>query len=370
MKIAQIIARVNKGGTAVWMEELVLGLRSQAHEVNLYAGQVQTFEEEDNSFTTLRGIRITGLGRSISVKDDYLSFSKLRKILIKEKFQIINTHTAKAGVIGRLAAMSLGKKRPAIVHTFHGHLLYGYFSKPISLVFTLIERFLASKSDVIIAAGNLVKNELISAGIGIEEKYVVARPGINLNQLENREETRAKLGISNESIVVGWLGRLAQIKRPDRLIAVAKELSDLVFVMGGDGELFEELKLEIPSNVILLGWTKPELIWAISDIAFLTSENEAQPISMIEAGLAGLPAVAENVGSVSEVIEDEITGHLVNNHNERVQAIRSLSGNPEQRIEMGNAAKNYCVNKFGKEQFLEAHRKAYELALKRRNRTA
>ena len=143
-------------------------------------------------------------------------------------------------------------------------------------------------------------------------------------------------------------------------------MNDLTFVIGGDGDLLDSLRIDLPSNVRLVGWTRPEEIWAASDIALLTSDNEAQPISLIEAGLAGIPAVAENVGSVSEVIDNGVTGILVSDLEERIDAINSLVKNKELRLQMGKSAKEYCENKFGRQQFLETHIKAYEKALKKR----
>ena len=361
-----MIARVNRGGTARWLDELIKELLKAGHKTVLYAGSVQGSETEDQCFSNHNGKRISGLGRSISLWGDLQAILQVRKILKRELPDVLNTHTAKAGVIGRLAALSLGNKRPAIVHTIHGHLLYGYFSKTKTFIFMLIEKLLALRSDVLIAAGDKVKNELLRAGIGSEKNYVIARPSVRLYGLESRSVSRARLGISESEVVIGWLGRLAQVKRPDRVIELAKKLNDLTFVIGGDGDLLDSLRIDLSSNVRLVGWTRPEEIWAASDIALLTSDNEAQPISLIEAGLAGIPAVAENVGSVSEVIDNGVTGILVSNLEERIDAIDSLVKNKELRLQMGKRAKDYCENKFGRQQFLETHIKAYEKALKKR----
>ncbi len=365
MKIFQVIARVNRGGTATWLKELIVDLRAMNYEVSLYAGQVQSYEIEDECFNFLGGQRISGLGRTISIREDFMAFRQIRQILKLEKPDVMNTHTTKAGVIGRLAAISLGHDRPAIVHTFHGHLLYGYFSKPKTYLLKIIERVLATKSEVIIAAGDRVREELLDNKIGKKDKYIVARPGIKVGTFEDKEAKKKQLGICSEILVVGWLGRLTQIKRPDRVIELAREFKDLIFVIGGGGELLEELGVNLPSNVILTGWTSPELIWTISDIALLTSDNEAQPISLIESGLAGLPAVAENVGSVSEVIENNLTGILVSSFEERIEAIKILAANQNLRRQMGNAAEVYCKNKFGIKQFLDSHIQAYDVALVR-----
>jgi glycosyltransferase involved in cell wall biosynthesis len=366
VKIIQMIARVNRGGTAHWLDELIEGLQKAGHQTVLYAGSVQGSETEDECFSNHDGKRISGLGRSISFWGDLQAIWQVRRILKLEAPDVLNTHTAKAGVIGRLAAISLSNKRPAIVHTIHGHLLYGYFSKTKTFVFVMIEKLFASRSDVLIAAGDKVKSELLSAGIGSEESYVVARPSVKLKELESKNVSRTKLGITEVEVVIGWLGRLAQVKRPDRVIELAKKLNDFTFVIGGDGDLIDSLRGNLPGNVRLVGWTRPEEIWAASDIALLTSDNEAQPISLIEAGLAGIPAVAENVGSVSEVIDNGVTGILVSNLEERINAINSLVKNKELRLQMGKSAKDYCEKKFGHQQFLETHIKAYEKALKKR----
>ena len=363
MKILHVIARVNRGGTARWLDELITGLRPEGHEVLLAAGHVQAGEIEDQIFQELSGHRIESLGRSVSMFSDLKSLVEVRKYILECKPDLINTHTAKAGLIGRLAAASILKNRPAIIHTYHGHLLYGYFPKWKSKILILIEKFLALLSDVLIAAGDKVKSDLIDAGIGQEDQYFVARPGIKILDIGPKEQIRTRLGLPCGEIIVGWLGRLAPIKRPDRVIRLAKVFKEITFLIGGDGELLSTLKKDLPINVKLLGWTRPEEIWAVSDIALLTSDNEAQPISLIEAGLAGLPVVAENVGSVSEVVNSEVTGLLVTNQTERIDALKRLLVSSELRKTMGSAGKKYCEEKFGPRQFIDSHLNAYKKAI-------
>jgi glycosyltransferase involved in cell wall biosynthesis len=367
VKTLQVIARVNRGGTARWLEELIIGLRSSGHEVLLAAGQVQKGEIEDQIFQELSGYRIESLGRSISIFSDLKALIEMRKLIVECKPDLINTHTAKAGLIGRLAAASILKNRPAIIHTYHGHLLYGYFPQWKTNIFNLIEKLLANLSDVLIAAGDKVKSDLIDSGIGKEDQYFVARPGVEILDTEPVWQIRLRMGLPGDALIVGWLGRLAPIKRPDRVIELAKDLKEMIFLIGGDGELLSDLEKDLPINVKLLGWTHPEEIWAVSDIALLTSDNEAQPISLIEASLAGLPVVAEDVGSVSEVVDSKVTGLLVTNQTERIDALKRLSSSLELRKKMGAAGKKYCEEKFGPKQFLDSHLKAYETAIKRNN---
>jgi glycosyltransferase involved in cell wall biosynthesis len=359
----QLISRFNRGGTAEWLKVLIPGLRSQPSNVEIYAGYVELSEIEDPAFVDLGGKRIVSLGRGVSVINDLQSFLKFRQVLKLEKPNILNTHTSKAGVIGRLAAISLGKRRPALVHTFHGHLLYGYFKGLKLFMVILTERLLARRTDVLISAGVKVRTELLQAKIGKVDQYVIARPGVSVLNFKKDLDYRHKLGISKTTIIVSWLGRLTAIKRPDRVLEIAKAFPNLVFLIGGEGELAESLQASKPKNVHLLGWVKPTDLWASSDIALLTSDNEAQPIALIESGFFGIPAVAENVGSVSEVVLDQITGFLTESYEERIHAISTLVTNSEIRILMGERAKEHCIEMFSIEKFVKKHVAAYEKAI-------
>ncbi len=365
MKIVQVIARDNRGGTARWLEQLVIGLRQKGHEVSLLAGHVQIGESEDPSFKELGGIRIPGLERQISLIADFKAIFFLRKYIKFNKPDIVNTHTAKAGVIGRIAANSILFNRPRIVHTFHGHLLYGYFSAAITRLIIIIEKIFAARSDLLIAAGDRVKRDLIAAGIGSEPKFRVLRPGIPALVLRDKSEARKVLGIDQNIIVIGWLGRLTSIKRPDRVLEIAKHFPNQIFLIGGEGELRESLEKKSLSNVKFLGWTTPEFIWSISDIALLTSENEAQPISLVEASLAGLPIVAQDVGSVGEVVANNTTGFLVNSPEEYVEKLSYLIKEKNSGLEMGRRAADLCKLRFGQEQFIKGHEEAYFEALRK-----
>jgi glycosyltransferase involved in cell wall biosynthesis len=359
MRVAHIIARFNQGGTATWLNTLVVGQRSMGDEVWLLAGQVDDSEKEDLRFASLGGIRIPSLMRKISPRNDIASFFQIRRELGNLKVDIINTHTAKAGMIGRLAAWSLGASRPLIVHTYHGHVLYGYFGKLTSLFFNIIERNLARISDQIFVSGVRVRDELLECGIGSIDSYLVLRPGVEIPVMIEKKVARSKFGIPDDVLVVGWLGRLTQIKRPDRILELANHFSNVVFLVGGEGELGEHLMHAKPDNLILSGWSKPNEIWSASDIAMLTSDNEAQPISLIEAGMAGIPLVGENVGSVSEVITDGINGFLTDNFETRKKALQTLLSNEKLRILYGANAKAYCLFTFSENQFIFSHREAY-----------
>ena len=363
MKVLHVIARVNRGGTSTWLAELVPGLREIGIENVIATGRVSEGEIEDPIFNSLNCYRIEGLGRSISIIQDFKAFRSLRKLTLTYKPDVINTHTSKAGVIGRMVAVSLGRNRPAVVHTYHGHLLYGYFGKLSTLLFILIEKALGIFTDGFISSGEKVKNELLKAGIGEENKFCVIRPGVKRLPVLKKEDLREKFKIPTNSILIGWLGRLAPIKRPDRVVSLAQELPNFVFFVGGEGVLLSELIQVAPKNVIFAGWVNPEEIWNIADIALLTSDNEAQPISLVEAALSGIPQVGWNVGSVSEVIIEAETGFLVTSEQDAIKHITKLAQDYELRQKLGAKAKEYAMETFNPQQFIELHLRSYERAI-------
>lgn len=358
-----MIARFNQGGTASWLVTLIEGQRACGDSVWLLAGDVQNSEKQDPKFSILNGIRIPKLGRKISIINDLVAMIFIRRQLKVLKPDVVNTHTAKAGMVGRVAAWSLGKNRPRIVHTYHGHVLYGYFGRFSSFVFNGIEKILAIITDLILVSGVKVKTELLQAGIGQDVQYIVVRPGVAQVDILNKSDAKTFFSISDEQIVVGWLGRIAQIKRPDRMIELALEFPNLTFLVGGDGALFDQIKNETPNNMRLVGWTTPSLLWSATDIALLTSDNEAQPISLIEAASHKLPLIGEDVGSVSEVIKDGVSGFLTKNQEQRTKAILELSSQPVLRAKMGEMAFKDFQDLFSVGQFIDSHRKAYEQAV-------
>ena len=357
MKIIHVIARMNKGGTSRWIETLTTGLRELNHEVIVLAGNVGENEEEDPSFIKLNGIRVDGLGRSISPWGDLKAIFSVRKMIRKESPQILNTHTAKAGVIGRIASLGLEVK---VVHTFHGHLLYGYFSKTVTNLIIILERILNLITDFYISVGEKVREELISAHIGNKTKFEVIYPGIELSEIKTKVVAREIYSLNTQDFVVGWLGRLVPIKRPDILEEIARCLPKAKFLVGGSGESSRALHSEIPKNLIFVGWVNPEDFWPACDIALLTSDNEGLPTSLIEAGLAGLPIVARNVGSVREIFEDNSGGFLFFQTEEAVRKISILIENKSIRDDFGINSKKYALFQFSKKKFIEKHIDLYK----------
>ena len=224
-----------------------------------------------------------------------------------------------------------------------------------------IERRLMSKVDAFIVPGKIVRDELLEKGIGQMEKFRIIYPGVQDLMLSSRLKSRDLLGVKRDAFVVGWLGRLVSIKNPQRVLEIAKNRPSIQFVIGGTGGFGIErsLKQQAPSNVTFTGWTAAELLWSASDIALLTSLNEAQPIALVEAGLASLPAVAENVGSVSEVIINNQNGYLVNSVEETLIAIDKLLTNKIIRKRMGDNARKLALEKYSLNTFVSKHIEYY-----------
>jgi glycosyltransferase involved in cell wall biosynthesis len=274
---------------------------------------------------------------------------------------LINTHTAKAGAIGRIAAIGLETK---VVHTFHGHLLYGYFSPPKTKLIILIEKFLALISDALIAVGQKTKVELVGAGVTKSEKMFSIAPAVKKVPNSSAHSLRQALEIKESEFVVGWLGRLTQIKRPDRVIELADALPKISFLIGGQGELQETLERNLPSNVRLIGWVEPFDFWPICNVALLTSDNEGMPTALIEAALCGIPVVAESVGSVSEIVQPGVNGYLVSNFEERLSALVELQEDLSKRQKLGAGSSESSEKNFSIERFISEHEAIYNKSIR------
>ena len=375
IKVLQIIARMNVGGPAVIVADLMRGLDSSKFEQKLITGYCADNEADylETVATDVKATRIGGLGRSISPMADARAFLKLIALIRRENPDVIHTHTAKAGVLGRLAAI-LASSNALKVHTFHGHLLHGYFASwKIKLVIA-IERFLASRTAVLIAVGNQVKEDLLKAKIGSREQYKVFYPGLPLPADIDRDRAREELGLELNAIYCTFVGRLTQIKRPDRLLDVVAACQarglDLKFLVAGEGELFETSKaraLQEKLPVTFLGWRSDiDQLFAASDIAILTSDNEGIPLTLIQAAFAGIPIVAPRVGSISDIVIDGETGFLTSTQaGAMASALSALVTDEELREELGSVGRAHAEKYFSLEKSLADHASLYEISQSR-----
>jgi glycosyltransferase involved in cell wall biosynthesis len=350
----RVIARMNVGGPAVQVASLLGGLDPDRFEQRLYTGRVG-HDETDHHAIELPAYRVATLGRRVHPTDDARALVDLVTAMRRFRPHIVHTHTAKAGVLGRLAA-SIARV-PVRVHTFHGHLLHGYFSRTTTRLVVGVERRLATGTDRLVAVGVQVRDDLLAAGIGRHEQFVVVPPGTVLRTAPDRLEARSRLGLPIDRPVVVYLGRITAIKRPDRLVAVAREVRrhvpDAIFAVCGGGDRLGELTAaaagELAGTLRLLGWrTDVETVHAAADLALLTSDNEGMPMSLIEAGLAGVPAVTTRVGSAVEVVQEGVTGLVATTDSADLsRCVVRLLRDPVLRQQMGLAAKAYTTERFG-----------------------
>ncbi|MEV8633551.1 glycosyltransferase [Streptosporangium sp. NPDC051023] len=361
IRVMEIIARMS-GGAARHVIELHQLRNSEEFDHRVYTGYVDVDESDLMRLrnTAVPVHRVPGLGRSIRPTDDYRALTHLITVMREFRPHVVHTRTAKAGALGRLAARLSGVG-PARVHTFHGHLLYGYFSGPKRYLYVQAERFLASMSDRLETVGFQVRDDLLKAGIGRPEQYVVIPPGIQLDAVPDRATARSLLELPPDAPVVAFVGRLTRVKRLDRLVdtadAVLRRIPDCHFVICGGGELRDEVEQSIAPfrhAFRLLGWKKDvETVYAAADVVLLTSDNEGTPLTLIEAGMAGKPAVSTRVGSVAEVVRHGETGLLAACDAEELaeQTVRLLS-DPVLARQMGETARRWTHSSFGAERFV------------------
>ncbi len=378
IRVMRIIARMNVGGPAVQVSGLLRGFDSEIFEQRLYTGFCSDDESDylETVATDVRAIRISGLGRSISPTADFRAFLHLIREIRNFQPHIIHTHTAKAGVIGRIASLLSGK-RTVRVHTFHGHLLHGYFGKFKTAIVVVIEKTLAHFTQHLLAVGERVMRDLLSAGIGTSEKFSVMSPGLALENLPSRETARANLGLSSTEIYCAFIGRITQIKRPDRFLDVVAALKGagvaVSFIVAGDGQLLVGCKERVEREslpVTFLGWRSDiETILAASDLVLLTSDNEGTPLCLIQAGMAHLPVVSTRVGSVPEIVADGETGFVVDlNVGDLRKALTSLIKDSKLRAEMGQRGYEYTMARYGVSRLVQDHQNLYLQLLKHRAR--
>ena len=375
VRVLRIIARMNVGGPAVQVSGLVRGFDPEIFEQKLLTGYCAADEADylEKVAVDVKAIRIDGLGRSVKPRADLTALFAIIKEIHRFKPDVIHTHTAKAGVIGRIASILSGQKSIR-VHTFHGHLLHGYFGVGKTKLVILIEKFLAIFTHQLLAVGKKVQDDLIAAGIGNTKKFAVMPPGLQLAHVPSKSEARQELGLDQNEIYCAFIGRITQIKRPDRFLdVVAKTKADNVnvhFIVAGAGELLQECQERVAMKslpVTFLGWREDiEVVLAAADFVILTSDNEGTPLSLIQAGMVGIPVVATNVGSTNEIVVDGKTGLLTDlSVDQLANAVTKLATDNDLRAQMGAAGKEYTMARYGVARLVKDHQDLYLRLLKR-----
>ena len=361
MKVLHVIARMNVGGTATYLFNLVNGLDGSEVGTKLVIGNVPSNEREDNRVEQLNYQRIPGLSRAISPLKDLKARRQLWEIVDQYNPDLIHSHTFKAGLLVRSKRTSI-----PIIHTFHGHHLYDPdYGKVARVVINAIERILAKCSKKILTIGSRVGKELLDVGIGKRSQYQSIAPGVRVPKLSDRSKVVEKFSLNSDRLNVLWMGRLTRVKRPDRVIELAKHFPGVNFIIAGDGELRAELEAMASSNVYFLGVQNSDEMFSLADIVLLTSDSEGMPLTLIEGQMAGVPAIATDVGSVSEIVEHEVTGLVTSTQIEQIiSSLGQLLGDSMLRSTMAKNAKERALDSFSIEKMVDSHIQVYKQALK------
>jgi glycosyltransferase involved in cell wall biosynthesis len=361
IRVMRVLTRINVGGPAMQVATLLRGLDSARYDHRLYTGHVA---DDEADYHLLRAPdvavrRIQTLGRRVRAGGDARALANLVAEMRRFRPHIVHTHTAKAGTLGRLAALLT--RVPALVHTFHGHLLQGYFAPAKTRLVTAVERGLARRTDHLVAVGGRVRDDLLRSGVGRAHQYSVIPPGTALGPLPDRAGARHTLGLPVHGPVVAYVGRVTGVKRPDRLIAAARTVCRVVpsttFVVCGAGDRLDETRraaADLGDAMRFTGWRADvESVYAAADLVILTSDNEGTPVSLIEAALAGRPVVATRVGSVADVVADGVTGLLCRPDADDLarQTVRLLA-DPNERERMGERAYALAADRFGPDRLV------------------
>jgi glycosyltransferase involved in cell wall biosynthesis len=373
VKVLQVIARMNVGGPAVLVADLMRNLDSSVFETRLVTGYCDENESDylDEVADDVAAVRILGLGRSVSPLKDLGAFFLLIKEIRRFKPDVIHTHTSKAGVLGRLAGV-IARPQAKRIHTFHGHLLHGYFSSPKTQLVILLERFLGLITHKFVAIGNIVKNDLVQVGIAQNSKFEVIFPGLQELDKFIQADARSVLGLDPSKKYLVFVGRLTSIKRPERLIDLARFIKDRHpeswLLIAGAGELLTSLSAQAQREALpatFLGWRKDiGSILSASDIAVLCSDNEGIPLTLIQASQAGLPIVSTDVGSVRDIVINGTTGLLTEVSSKGlIEGVSALLDDPVLGQILGKAGQERAREFFSSRAMVEHHERLYSQSL-------
>jgi glycosyltransferase involved in cell wall biosynthesis len=386
-RILRVIARLNVGGPARQVMVLDDRLRSRGWDTIVAHGRTAPDEASFEEAARAAGVHlhpITELGRSVRVWSDLIALIRLLGLLWRVEPDVVHTHTAKAGALGRLAASVYNVSRPPshrclIVHTFHGHVMDGYFGPITNRLVRLAERALGRLADRIVTISDRQWQDIVV-------RYRIAAPGKvsmvplgfeleSFDDLPSVTRAREALGLPSEGLAVGFIGRLVSIKQPLDLVDAFARLSAAedaaVLLIVGDGELKSRVEQEVRSRgltdrVVFAGWRSDLAnVYAAIDIVALTSRNEGTPVTLIEAMAAGCPVVATDVGGVADLVEDGMNGLLVAAGDTRAfgEALVRLARDPVERERLGRNGRARVLARYQADRLADELDRLYRVAL-------
>ena len=386
-RIVRIIARLNVGGPAKHVVWLTAALQDSVYRSSLVTGSVPAGEEDMSYFADDAGVApfyIPEMSREISAKDA-ITVWKLYRLFLRERPDIVHTHTAKAGTVGRVAGFFyrwltpgtlVGRPRQCkFVHTYHGHVFHSYYGRARTRFFLAVERMLARLATdrlIVVSAqqGAEIGNDF---RVGRHGQIKVVPLGLDLqifaDHEKRRDRFRQELGIDDDTILIGIVGRLTEIKNHQMFlnsVARLKANERLRFVIIGDGSLRQALEqqaqsLGLQDKVIFAGGRKdPEYFYPALDIVALTSLNEGTPLTLIEAMANARPVVATAVGGVVDLLADE-RGISVPRGDEVAfaAALEKLAADSQLQKDLGRRGLQYVEHAHSKERLVEDIRRLY-----------
>jgi glycosyltransferase involved in cell wall biosynthesis len=396
-RVLRILNRLAVGGPVLNATYLSRYL-SPDFETILVVGEKEDHEKSAAYLADQLGINyvtIKSMGRSINPGSDYWAYQELKKLIKSFKPDIVHTHSAKPGALGRLAASACNV--PVIVHTFHGHVFHSYFNPIKSKVFINTERYLARKSDAIIAISDQQKNELVHQfKIAPQDKFHVIPLGFDLDRFcngtdEKRKKFRAEFNISDDTIAIGIIGRLVPVKNHYLFIKAIKQVLDrsnkkIKALIIGDGETRADLQnvaneAGIPFStendrehvqpLVFTSWRSDiDVINAGLDIVCLTSFNEGTPVSLIEAQAADKAVVSTRVGGIADIVIEGETALLadVNDSQCFCDHLLRLVEDDELRLSMGRNSSKHVLQKFSYQRLMNDMSQLYYQLLEKKKR--
>lgn len=386
IKIVRIIARLNIGGPAIHAILLSRGFNGGGYKDILVTGRSSESEGDMTEVAQNNGVKpilVSALGRNIAFLKDFMSLCALYSILKREKPDIVHTHTAKAGMLGRVAAILAGV--PVKIHTFHGHVLSGYFGPFKTGLFKSIERILSYFTDKVVVVSEGVRREMVDKlKVVSADKCVVIKLGLDLKPfLENQGlvgSFRKEIGLDRDTLSVGMVGRLVPIKNHEMFLNVARRIKNIApdikvkFIVIGDGETRKRMegyakKMNLEGDLIFTGWVKNlPAVYADLDVVALTSLNEGTPVSLIEAMTSGRPVIATDVGGVKDIVMDNENGFLIRSEDVDgfTNKLLELLKNKDKRRIFGARGREFAREQYSEERLMKDIKNLYGECLNNR----